>query len=167
MIFTEGDLKFDFSGAIDAFKFDDREPESPHYHGLSHCGMKAVDFIIERQEDWLFVEVKDYNHPSSSNNFDGNEKEIAQLILGLAKKYRDTFLYRWAEEKIDKPIRYICLVELSSPSTILMDKLKNKIPDNKPERWNRPIVKSVVVMNMREWNACFTTWPVTRVSEAL
>ena len=49
---TEGKLEFVFEGAVSARKFDG------HDHGLSHC-MKAVDFIVEFQDQYLFVEVKD------------------------------------------------------------------------------------------------------------
>ena len=34
---------FSFADALDAFKFDDQNPTSPHYHGVP---MKAVDIII-------------------------------------------------------------------------------------------------------------------------
>ena len=55
---TEGDLEFDFSAAILSERFD-----HPDTHKLSHC-MKAVDFIVEWDREFWFVEVK---NPSNSS----------------------------------------------------------------------------------------------------
>ncbi len=43
MVLTEGKLEFDFSNAIQAFKFDEVDKTSSHYHGATHFGMKSVD----------------------------------------------------------------------------------------------------------------------------
>ena len=48
---TEGELEFVFEGAVSAWKFDGPD------HDLT-C-MKAVDFIVEFQDKYLFIEVKD------------------------------------------------------------------------------------------------------------
>jgi len=61
MILTEGDLSFTFNGALSAIQFDDGST-----HGLTHC-MKAVDFVVEFQDYYLFVEVKDPDHPSAQS----------------------------------------------------------------------------------------------------
>jgi len=50
---TEGDLQLTINGAIGARKFDDDSS-----HKLSHC-MKAVDFIVEYPDFYLFIELKD------------------------------------------------------------------------------------------------------------
>ncbi len=165
MILSEGDLEFNFTDGTNVFKFDEVNNASPNYHGLTHC-MKSVDFIIECQDDWLFVEIKDFEHPSRS--FAGTP-DIDDLVAKLVQKYRDTFLYRWAEKKLDKPIRYICLVALSSPSVYLTDKLKRQlpVPKKQSERWSQSIVLSVSVMNIEEWNRHFSEWPVIRVSDLL
>jgi hypothetical protein len=106
MIFQEGRFQFDFTAAVQALRFDEMSKASPHYHGLSHC-MKAVDFIVEREHDWLFIEVKDFTSP-------GAEYEEGKLQNNLIGKFRDTFLYRWAENKMDKEVKYICVVEPKS-----------------------------------------------------
>ncbi len=159
MVLTEGELEFDFSNAIQAFKFDEVDNASPNYHGLTHC-MKSVDFIVEREHDWLFVEVKDYTHP--------NAKVKKEFYSDLAWKYKDTFLYRWAEGKVgDKPIHYVCLVDLNDDALILtiMHRLKQKLPIGlKPVRWQNELLRSVVVVNMAKWNVHFSEWPVVRVS---
>ena len=52
-VLREGDLQITINDAIEARKFDDEAS-----HGLSHC-MKAVDFVVELPDRYLFIEVKD------------------------------------------------------------------------------------------------------------
>lgn len=109
MKLKEGNLEFDFNNVIDGFKFDETDNTSPHYHGLTHC-MKGVDFIVELKDAWLFIEIKDPGNPQATVERRAKfEEKITSgiLITELVQKYRDTFLYRWAEKKIDKPIKYI------------------------------------------------------------
>ncbi len=105
MILIEGGLEFNFSDAIYGFKFDETDKHNEHYHGLSHC-MKAVDFIIELENDYLFVEVKDFHDPERYRDSEGFKK----LKNDLKIKLRDSLLYRFAEDRIDKPVRYLCLI---------------------------------------------------------
>lgn len=166
MFLTEGQLKFDFSNAIQAFKFDEVDQNSPYYHGVAHC-MKAVDFIVERENDWLFVEVKDYGVQNQSNPTNLNKSEKRKKLLdSLVGKYKDTFLYRWAEGKIDdKPVHYVCLVELNDDALILnlMHALKQRLPiGSAAQRWQGEIVKSATVVNINKWNAHFSDSLVMR-----
>ena len=82
----------------------------------------------------------------------------------LKYKYRDTFLYRWAERKIDKPVRYICLLALENALISRMNKeIRIQLPLSRPvERWERSIVDSCVVLNEERWNHNFPKWPVSR-----
>jgi len=168
MKLTEGELEFDFTDAIDGFKFDETDTASAHFHGLSHC-MKAVDFIIELPNEYLFIEVKDPSHSESTDERRGkfkNKVTSGKLLSELVQKYRDTFLYRWAENKVDKPIHYICLITLESPLVLhLMKKLKKQLPEGKASpRWQQGIASSCIVVNIENWNQQFTQWPITRLS---
>jgi len=53
---------FEFPDALDAFIFDETDRSSPNFHGLSHA-MKAVDMIVELENDELFMAVKDFHRP--------------------------------------------------------------------------------------------------------
>ena len=55
--FTEDDLQVTFNDVVQARRFDDIG------HGLSHC-MKAVDFIVELHDRYLFIEFKDPDNPN-------------------------------------------------------------------------------------------------------
>ena len=50
-VLQEGNLRFTFDGEVRAWKFDDAA------HGLSHC-MKAVDFIVEFHDRYLFLDIE-------------------------------------------------------------------------------------------------------------
>ena len=159
MRMTVDGFDFDFMDAIDAFVFDEKDKNLPTYHGLSYA-MKAVDIIVELENDYLFIEVKDFYSPDDYKNGDC----FNHLRNVLKYKYRDTFLYRWAERKIDKPVRYICLLALENALISRMNKeIRIQLPLSRPvERWERSIVDSCVVLNEERWNHNFPKWPVSR-----
>ena len=158
---TEGELEFVFEGAVSARKFDG------HDHGLTF--MKAVDFIIEFQDQYLFVEVKD---PQNSGATEDRRREwrrklvSGQLDQDLKYKYRDSFLYEWCAGRGDKPITYVVLIALDSLDSALMvprqDQLARILPTGAPEPWIRPIVQRCVILNIESWNRTFQDSSVRR-----
>ena len=86
----------------------------------------------------------------------------------MARKYRDSFIYRWAEQKLDKPVRYVVLVQLSTlqpPDFLAIDeRLKRELPVSKiPPSWSRPVVDGMAVLNMAKWNELGIYGTVQRV----
>lgn len=154
----EGNLRFEFLDAKAGFKFDEQDKSLSTFHGLSHC-MKAVDFVVEMEKRWLFVEVKD---PLTTDAF--NEKSAYEkLMKGLVTKFRDSFLYRWSEKQTSKPVVYHCLVNVDSALTLqMMTELKRTLPENGPVsgRWKRQPAVSCAVANLKDWNAAFPKWKV-------
>ena len=65
--------------------------------------MKAVDFMVELPERFLFVEIKDVGALQSP---EANTKEFrerfkrGQLDESLKYKYRDSLLYEWASPSL-------------------------------------------------------------------
>jgi hypothetical protein len=108
--------------------------------------MKAVDLIIETTNDYYFVEVK--NLRSSKHDY-SEIKAHKKLVEVLKYKFRDSFIYRYAENKIDKTIHYICLLELDKPLlTWVKKELKQQLPVTiNTKRWQRPLLKSVQVID--------------------
>lgn len=161
MILQEGTLRFNFTGAINAIKFDEQDIAAANCHGLSHC-MKAVDFVVEYDDYYLFVEIK---NPKNFNRY-VTERDKLSLIKDLTTKFRDTFLYHWAEDKLNKPIRYQCLVELDNAQTLyLMNQFKKQLPTDKlPKRWQRPLSNLCAVTNLSTWNMTFPNIQVSRVA---
>lgn len=157
----ENELVFEFEGAVRGRVFDDGS------HGLSHC-MKAVDFVVEYPAFDLFVEIKD---PDQSQSTPERRAAFArklqsdELERDLARKYRDSWLYRWAEQR-DKPVRYVVLLQLSTLAPPLLmsltERLKRALPIEGPA-WIRPFVQSAVVLDMHRWNAMGRYGTVRRV----
>lgn len=166
-VFNEGELQLTVHGAVDARKFDDND-----VHGLSHC-MKAVDFVIELDDRYLFVEFKD---PQSSRSGEAERKayirnfQAGRLDEDLKHKYRDSFLYEFAAGRADKPIDYLILIALNTLTDPLLRarkrQLERKLPVRGPEgrAWPRPFVRSCTVFNIDSWNRHLPKYPVERRS---
>lgn len=158
---TIDNYEFSFNEVINAFRFDETDRSRSTFHGMTHC-MKAVDLIIESPENYYFVEVKNLR----ASEYDYSEvSSYSKLVEVLKYKFRDSFLYRYAEEKLDKAIHYICLLELDKPLQVrLKRELKQQLPINiKTDRWHRPLLKSVQVIDSENWNRHFKDWPVKKV----
>ena len=162
----EEDLQMEIKGVVDARKFDDSS------HGLSHC-MKAVDFIVEHPNRYLFIEFKDPQDPRIPAQKQGQfmHKFLRGMIdEDLKYKYRDSFLYEWAAGRVDKPVDYLILIALDSlPATELGTRtveLQRILPLQKPTSgsWIRPLVRSCTVFNIASWNRKFLDLTVTRLS---
>jgi hypothetical protein len=97
MAYIEEDLELFPSTPINVIKFDD-----PSEHGLTSFDMKAVDFILEYQDKYVFLELKDPDSPQARTG--GVRRFMTDYQTGalktkLSKKYRDTFIYRWHRTK--------------------------------------------------------------------
>ena len=76
--------------------------------------MKAVDWILELPERICFIEIKDPDAPGARDHGDRNDF-LQELLSGklsgdLATKFRDSFLYEWACNRVDKPISYYVII---------------------------------------------------------
>lgn len=155
-------FSFDFSDALDVFKFDEKDKTKPNYHGVTV--MKAVDLIVELEDCYLFIELKNIFNPVDI----GQQPvlDLNDLIFKLKYKFRDSYLYRHAEQKIDKPIHYICLIEHLDNAQI--DFIKKTLNRNLPigrasDRWQLELAKSCNVVNLQQWNNNFPIWPATTI----
>ncbi len=163
-------FSFDFTNAIDAFVFDETDSTKPTYHGQP---MKAVDIVAELDDAYLYIEMKDFQDPemydqSLAENDEGKEVKrdnFKRLKRVLKYKYRDSYLYRHAEHKVDKPIHYICLLTFENGVNIAMQKaLTRELPVGRASRrWKQEIVASCQVVNVKKWNDNFPKWPVSRI----
>jgi hypothetical protein len=167
MIVESDGYRFDFTDAINAFKFD----------GSVHdTRMKAVDIIAEFPDSYVFVEIKEYpaSHdpeadrgPRDCDEIDCSKRKshTAWLKNYLKHKYRDSFLYRFAENRVDKRIRFLCLINFDNAlNSYLRKTLAYEIPaDNPPASWVNQIIDSCHVLNLAAWNRNFPNWPVQKI----
>lgn len=163
---------FRFTDAIHAFKFDETDRSKPEFHGAP---MKAVDVVAELETAYIFVEVKDYSdqdpdlydYRARGSDEQNEERKRARRWLKnyLKYKFRDSFLYRHAEGKVDKPIHYICLLTFDNPMNNYFAKmLRPELPTGKAaRRWNSHLAQSCHVLNVDRWNSNYPKWPVTKI----
>lgn len=155
---TDG-YEFDFPKAKALYKFDEPDDAQPYFHGVSHA-MKAVDVMAELVDRYLFIEIKRYD----SGFTDGHTADDAKnyLVNTLVTKFRDTFLYRYCEEKLDKPVVFICLIDKldSAMLSALRKDISRKIPVGIPAilqergRWKKPLLEEgkCFVVDAKQWN---------------
>ena len=164
-VFPERDLQISITGAMDARKFDDQPTHRVGY-------MKAVDFVIEYPDRYIFIEFKDPQHPDSDQT--GHEDLVTyfqseRVDDDLVYKFRDSFLYEWAAGRADRDVYYLVLLAIESLTSADLDKKKKdldrKLPTGVPSRWTRSIVKGCGVFNISSWNASFPDFPVARFSQ--
>ncbi len=171
MIVESDGYKIDFKDAINAIKFDETDKNKTNYHGVT--ALKAVDIIAEFEDKYVFVEIKKYDNPDEfDESFDIIESDtgtchkfFSWLKNYLKYKFRDSFLYRYAENKVDRPIHYICLLNFDNALNVkLSNILRRELPLNKPSnRWVNILSKSCNVINLKKWNELFTNWPATEI----
>lgn len=121
----------------------------------------------------LFVEVKDPGNPMAQAEglakFHG-ELQDGTLSNTFAAKFIDTFLYRWAEERLHKPVHYVSLVTLEDNELLpnFSDEIAKKLPPmgKAVPRWKRQLAENCQVFNIELWNESFPKWPAARVAKA-
>ena len=162
----EGELQIDLPSSAQGRKFDDQS------HGLSHCGMKAVDWIIDLQDKTYFVELKDLDATGATRHDQGS-KYLEDLETGgkdadLTRKFRDSFIYQWARGQVNKPIIYLVVIACHALDHAMLlhrtEALRRKLPSGVPDVWTRAIAEDVLVLNERTWNDQFSGFPMERVS---
>ncbi len=162
---------FDFTDAIQAFVFDEKDKSKPCYHGQP---MKAIDILVELEEAYLFIEIKNFDDPEKYDTTTSIDDEDLKkrrdgfkwLKNYLKYKFRDSYLYRHAEERVDKPIHYLCLLNFDNALNTAMGKaLKKELPVGKAsKRWKQELVHSCQVLNLAKWNQNFPKWPASYVA---
>ena len=153
------EYEFDFPSAKELYKFDEKDKLSPHFHGADM--MKAVDVMAEFSNCYLWIEIKHYTEEDIALiKQEGDQRKSkdmyhtkSYLRNNLVRKYRDTFLYRYAEQKLDKPIVYICLLNFDNAlKSHFRRELAQYIPTNLPtRRWKRNIINGLVIVDEKDW----------------
>lgn len=169
VIETDG-FEFCFTDALDAFVFDESDKTKPRFHGAP---MKAVDIVAEFKNAYVYIELKDYDdfsaydmlNATTDDEISDRQRNFKWLKDYLKYKFRDSYLYRYAEEKVEKEVHYICLLTFDNALNSRMQKsLKKELPVGKiSRRWIRELAKSCKVVNLEKWNKNFPKWPVKRL----
>lgn len=172
MKLTVDGYEFDFPHAVEAYKFDDTDALSPYFHGVQQ--LKAVDLVAEFANCYLWVEIKSYDDLGVFDDIQVCEhcgmtiaNHRSWLRRNLVNKYRDTFIYRFCEKKLDKPVFYVCLLNFETALlTYFKKELNREIPTGirNRDRWKRAILEKerLIVTNEAGWNRNLTTFGTCR-----
>ena len=164
---SEGDLRLTLPQGVSGRRLDNAQ------HGLSHC-MKAVDWILEIPERIYFIEVKDPEAPHARHHEDSSRFlqgfSAGKLTPDLVVKFRDSFLYEWACDRVGKPVSYYVIVASEALDVPQLqtrtDDLKRKLPVGVPRCWTRAMAHDCRVFNVTRWNKAFPQFPLSRDSVA-
>ena len=135
--------------------------------------MKAVDFIVEFDDKFFYIEIKDPEDATANPvNRDEFLKEMKSCKLDnkLKTKYRDSWLYEYAQGRAQKPVYYLVLIGASSLTEAELltrtDALKRQLPLTGPSgnSWKSPFISGCLVMNLKTWNKRFANMPAERIS---
>ncbi len=173
MIIVETDgIEIRFEDAIEAFVFDEKDKRKPTFHGAP---MKAVDIVAEFADSYVYIELKNYDDPKgyseditiSINELGQGEDNITWLKNYLKQKFRDSYLYRHAEQKTDKPVHYICLTNFDNAVNRKIERLlEYELPVGLvSQRWVKTLAQSCHVINLETWNRFYPKWPAHRLAE--
>ena len=165
------DLEFSFPDDLTWESFDKPGFKLPQ-------GMKLVDLVIERANDILLVEIKDYSNvlsPAHENIKNLKKLQDNSLISEeLTPKVRDSYTYLHLMVRDDKPFKYVVLIGIDSFDHQVQkgvlgpfkDRLLADLRCETTEPWKRRHINDCVVMSVETWNnsADFSSWPITRLS---
>lgn len=147
-------FEFDFPHAKALYKFDERDKMSPFFHGGQ---MKAVDVMAEFSDYQVWIEIKEFT-PDEIEQMckEGNQRKKDDIIHlkkhlteNLKYKFRDTYLYRYCEDKMDLPIKYICLTNFHNElNSFYKKELIKQLPTGllNKKRWQRTLIDKINVM---------------------
>jgi len=159
----EGDLLFDVSSAINAEKFDD-----DNLHGPKST-MKRVDFIIENQDEFIFLEVKDPDMPGARYPEHFKQQFITgNFIPEIAGQCRDTLLFTKLRQEYTKPIKYVVLVCMEKLDDALLlpriDALKSALPLSH-KSWIKNSLDSCIILKLGSYKKKYGENSVWRHSD--
>ncbi len=147
---TERELVFAFPDAWHPETFDQEGATWPKH-------IMPVDFIVERPNDILLIEVKD---PSISNAPDAERAKFAKKMQSheltheeLVPKARTTWSYLHLMARTGKPLRYLVAIgteRLSIQPVLLQsltDRLRQRLAQESDAPWKLEYVASCMVVS--------------------
>ncbi|MBF0124376.1 MAG: hypothetical protein HQL60_03465 [Magnetococcales bacterium] len=169
----EGDIHFDFSKARSVLSLD----HHGRGHGLNRL-MKAVDFVVEWEDAFWLVEVKDpdqskipsQHRDTQQSDFLEKMRSRSLIHAELFPKFIDSLIYLGLDRGIPaKPLRYLTLIGMTgldpsyftNLSAALLQHHDGCLRGPQPNGWAKGF--SAHLFNLELWNRKFPDCPVTRV----
>lgn len=154
---------FDFSAAKEVFE--------PHTLASYHSEyISDVDFVLESEDELLFMEYKNGNTKVVNNPQAFVDKvKSGSLANVLIKKFYGTLLLVMITDRnpMKKPVRYICVIEAGDGiDDVMMKKLRNKVYAGLPFEYQSmqeikvPVLDGFDLINLARWNNVYTQYPI-------
>lgn len=163
---TPPSLQIDFSKALWA---TDKLNSIFHNAGIP---LNDVDFIVETDEELIFVECKNANRIDAVNP-DFNPADDKRLNI-IARKYYDSLNFcTFSERGLMKRKIYCFIVEAKLGSLTLRNQWKILLAKRLPfelQRQNQFSIKMIDELNVvsiAEWNEKYQQFPITRLIEEI
>jgi hypothetical protein len=162
--FTEGELRFDFSGSIGAERLDEQGVPIPQ-------GMSFVDFTVEEDNRQLLIEIKDPADSMATEDERGNfQRSLAgrELInLELVPKCRDSYTYMHLMKRDSKSFLFVVVLGVPQsfdPGLLIpfVERLRERLMKEAKEPWVQPYVTDCVVMTPDTWSNFFPNYRLQR-----
>lgn len=117
--------------------------------------LEQLDYLEERHINcYIQYTLNDYQQKKGNNVYNK-----AHLTRNLKHKFRDTFLYRYCENKLDRKVVYVCLTNFDDVlNGYYKRELQKQLPTDKASRrWSKFLLdKSLLfVVNMDSWHRNF------------
>ncbi len=148
MTLTKDRYELNFDAAIDATVLGAEATKD-------HSDLLLVDFVVEYDDRYLFVEILDSLDLLASNDSDltGRFRSDALCDL-LARMYRDSMFFHSFGDRRPKRVEYAVLYTIPGVDgilvSVLQDELKRRIPLSHPV-WNADSAASCSVMTPEQW----------------
>ncbi len=151
--FAEGELRFAFGDEWHAEHFDRPGASFPK-------GVSPVDFIAERADELVSVEVKDPSaaHAPAANrqNFVKKMKSKELTHEELAPKARTSYGFLHLMARDTKPMRYVVVIgterlSLQPPLMAgLTDRLRDRLAQEADTPWKRTYISDCIVVSVED-----------------
>ena len=117
-----------------------------------HSDLLLVDFVVEYDDRYLFVEILDSFGP---DGFDLPGRFRSDILCDLlARMYRDSMFFHSFGDRQPKHVEYAVLYTIPGVDgilvSVLQDELKRRIPLSHPV-WNADSAAECSVMNPEQW----------------
>jgi len=130
-----------------------------------------VDWIAETNEEVFLIEYKNNTVKNATkvdaDYFEKNLKTEKFRVKLLNKYYGSTFyILAW---QINKPINYICIIEIEILDSVLpkliWSKIKKRLPYElqKNREITANLIKDFKILSIKEWNEQYPMFPLTKV----
>lgn len=161
----EGELQFEFLGAISVERLDVRGLPRPQ-------GMALVDFVVEESSRTLLVEIKDPSQQPAPERerqrFTRAMQHQTLIYEELVPKARDSYTFLHLMERDSQPFVYVVVLGLDrlAVDPVLLssfkDRLLQRLRHEAQDPWQRHYITDCAVVIPATWSTHFPEYALSR-----